>query len=121
MEDLFISLFGKPEGIILSQLIAACRFTIYLSLIAFIGGGILGGLITLLRIIPSKFLNNISFAYVWLFQSFFLSGNERKSLEKAARLAVARRWHTLASRGLAHIFQYFYLTFFVFRRKMIRE
>ena len=61
MEDLFISLFGKPEGIILSQLIAACRFTIYLSLIAFIGGGILGGLITLLRIIPSKFLNNIKF------------------------------------------------------------
>ena len=69
MEDLFISLFGKPEGIILSQLIAACRFTIYLSLIAFIGGGILGGLITLLRIIPNKFLNNLSFAYVWLFQS----------------------------------------------------
>ena len=59
MEDLFISLFGKPEGIILSQLIAACRFTIYLSLIAFIGGGILGGLITLLRIIKNSLLKKL--------------------------------------------------------------
>ena len=66
---MFINIFGKPEGIIISQLISACRFTIYLSLIAFIGGGIVGALITFLRIIPNKSLNIISYGYTWLFQS----------------------------------------------------
>ncbi len=80
MEDFFTNILGKPEGIIILQLISACRFTIYLSLIAFVGGGIIGALVTLLRIIPNKFLNNISFLYIWLFQSIpllmllFLSG-----------------------------------------------
>ena len=69
MEDMFINIFGKPEGIIISQLISACRFTIYLSLIAFIGGGIVGALITFLRIISNKYLNFISYSYTWLFQS----------------------------------------------------
>ena len=69
MEDMFINIFGKPEGIIISQLISACRFTIYLSLIAFIGGGIVGALVTFLRIIPNKLLNIISYSYTWLFQS----------------------------------------------------
>ena len=69
MEDMFINIFGKPEGIIISQLISACRFTIYLSLIAFIGGGIVGALVTFLRIIPNKSLNIISYSYIWLFQS----------------------------------------------------
>ena len=69
MEDIFINIFGKPEGIIISQLISACRFTIYLSLIAFIGGGIVGALVTFLRIIPNKSLNIISYSYIWLFQS----------------------------------------------------
>lgn len=69
MEAIFINFFGKPEGIIISQLISACRFTIYLSLIAFIGGGIVGALITFLRIIPNKSLNIISYGYTWLFQS----------------------------------------------------
>ena len=69
MEGIFINFFGKPEGIIISQLISACRFTIYLSLIAFIGGGIVGALITFLRIIPNKSLNIISYGYTWLFQS----------------------------------------------------
>ena len=69
MEGIFINFFGKPEGIIISQLISACRFTIYLSLIAFIGGGIVGALITFLRIIPNNSLNIISYGYTWLFQS----------------------------------------------------
>ena len=69
MEGIFINFFGKPEGIIISQLISACRFTIYLSLIAFVGGGIGGALITFLRIIPNKSLNIISYGYTWLFQS----------------------------------------------------
>ena len=50
-------------------MISACRFTIYLSLIAFIGGGIVGALITFLRIIPNNSLNIISYGYTWLFQS----------------------------------------------------
>ncbi len=69
MEELFINLFGKPEGIIISQLISACRFTIYLSLIAFLGGGVIGSLIVLMRIVPNNILNYISFIYTWLFQS----------------------------------------------------
>ena len=69
MEGIFINFFGKPEVIIISQLISSCRFTIYLSLIAFIGGGIVGALITFLRIIPNKSLNIISYGYTWLFQS----------------------------------------------------
>ena len=69
MEELFINIFGKPEGIIISQLISACRFTIYLSLIAFLGGGIVGSIIVLMRIVPNKILNYISFLYTWLFQS----------------------------------------------------
>ena len=46
MEDLFINFLGKPEGIIVSQLIAAARFTVYLSLIAFLGGGLIAMVIT---------------------------------------------------------------------------
>ena len=68
MEPLSI-LFGQPYGIIISQLIMACKYTIYLSLIAFIGGSLFGALITFLRIIPNKLLNFVSYAYTWLFQS----------------------------------------------------
>ena len=69
MQELLINIFDKPLGIIIAQLVSATRFTIYLSLIAFIGGGIIALLITFLRIYPSKFLNFLSFSYVWLFQS----------------------------------------------------
>ena len=41
MKDLFTNLFGKPEGIVLFQLLEATQFTIYLSFIAFIGGGLI--------------------------------------------------------------------------------
>ena len=56
MEALSI-LFGQPYGIIIGQLILACKYTIYLSLIAFVGGGLFGAFITFLRIIPNKLLN----------------------------------------------------------------
>ena len=69
MQEILIEIFDKPLGIIIAQLISATRFTIYLSLIAFIGGGLLALLITFLRIYPSKIFNYISFSYVWLFQS----------------------------------------------------
>ena len=67
--DVFISIFGEPHGIIVGQLIWATQYTIYLSAIAFLGGGLFGGLITFFRIIPSKTLNIISYTYTWLFQS----------------------------------------------------
>lgn len=69
MRDLFISLFGRPEGIMLFQLIEATQFTIYLSLIAFLLGGSVGALITLLRIMPSRPARNIAIGYIWAFQS----------------------------------------------------
>jgi polar amino acid transport system permease protein len=69
MKDLFISLMGKPDGIILFQLIEATQFTIYLSLIAFLGGGTLGGFVTLMRIMPSKLAKGFAVSYIWLFQS----------------------------------------------------
>ena len=46
MQELLITIFDKPLGIIIAQLISATRFTIYLSLIAFFGGGALALLIT---------------------------------------------------------------------------
>ena len=69
MEDLFINFLGKPEGIIVSQLIAAARFTVYLSLIAFLGGGLIAMVITFCRVIPNQTLNFFSYSYTWLFQS----------------------------------------------------
>ena len=69
MGEFFIEIFGKPHGIILFQLVAACRFTIYLSLIAFLGGGAIASLITLMRIAPSRHLKKIATAYIWIFQS----------------------------------------------------
>lgn len=69
MREAFIAVLGKPEGIILFQLIEATQFTIYLSLIAFAGGGLIGMLITVLRISPAKWAKRIAVSYIWLFQS----------------------------------------------------
>ncbi|TDL83813.1 amino acid ABC transporter permease [Meridianimarinicoccus aquatilis] len=69
MKDLFVSIFGAPEGIVLLQLLTATQFTIYLSLIAFIGGGTVGAGITLLRVLPSKIARRSATGYIWLFQS----------------------------------------------------
>ena len=69
MKEFFVALLGKPEGIILYQLIEASQFTIYLSLVAFAGGAIFGGAITVLRILPNRFVQRSATAFVWLFQS----------------------------------------------------
>ena len=65
MKDFFISIFGKPEGIILFQLIEASQFTIYLSLIAFIGGAFGGAIITILRILPNNLVQKSATTFVW--------------------------------------------------------
>lgn len=69
MKDLLESLFGQPHGVVLFQLLFATQFTIYLSLIAFIGGGAVGAGITLLRVLPRKWAKRIATCYIWLFQS----------------------------------------------------
>ena len=80
MKDVFIALLGKPWGIVVFQLLEATQFTIYLSLIAFVGGGLIGAAITMVRIGPSKRAQRLASAYIWLFQSIpllmllFLSG-----------------------------------------------
>ena len=82
IQNFFISFFGKPEGIIISQLIISCQFTIYLSLIAFIGGGLIGVIITVLRIIPNKFLNSPSL----LLSPFYARYINMRKFRAAARL-----------------------------------
>ena len=80
MSDLFISILGKPFGIVLFQLLEATQYTIYLTLIAFFGGGFIGAIITLMHVGPKKILSKFAKAYIWLFQStpllmmFFLLG-----------------------------------------------
>lgn len=69
MKDLLTNLLGKPDGIIVFQLLEAAQYTIYLSLIAFLGGGFLGAVVTVMRIMPSKTAKRIAISYIWFFQS----------------------------------------------------
>lgn len=69
MRDLLVAVFGAPEGIVLFQLLDATRFTIALSLIAFVGGGLVAGLLTLARIAPVRWVNATAVGYTWFFQS----------------------------------------------------
>ncbi|MBD1870965.1 amino acid ABC transporter permease [Cyanobacteria bacterium FACHB-471] len=50
------------------NLLIAAKWTVILSLIAFIGGGIVGAAITLMRISSNKWLRGISWAYIEFFQ-----------------------------------------------------
>ncbi|WP_346433392.1 amino acid ABC transporter permease [Oricola sp.] len=62
-------MFGKPFGIVLFQLIDATQYTIYLALIAFLGGGLVALVVTMLRVSPSKHARRAGAAYTWTFQS----------------------------------------------------
>jgi len=80
MSALLIDLFGKPMGIVIFQLLDATQFTVYLSMIAFTGGGAIGAAITLARISGRRGWATFASAYIWCFQSvpllmlLFLSG-----------------------------------------------
>ncbi|EDX83854.1 ABC transporter, permease protein, putative [Synechococcus sp. PCC 7335] len=50
------------------NLVIATKWTIILSLIAFVGGGLVGALITLMRISSNKLLSRISWLYIEFFQ-----------------------------------------------------
>ena len=69
MKNTFIELFGKPEGIVLFQLLEATQFTIYLSLIAFTGGGILALVLAFMASVHNRVSNITSKTYIWFFQS----------------------------------------------------
>lgn len=64
-----MAILGEPQGVVLFQLLFATQFTIYLSLIAFGGGGIVAACITVLRILPSKSARFFAQSYIWFFQS----------------------------------------------------
>lgn len=80
MKELFINILGEPMGIVIFQLLDATQFTIYLSLIAFVGGGAVGMLVTLARISERPAAERLAASYIWCFQSvpllmlLFLSG-----------------------------------------------
>ncbi|MEM8915432.1 MAG: amino acid ABC transporter permease, partial [Pseudomonadota bacterium] len=65
MNDLFVALLGKPFGNVIFQLLEATQFTIYLSLIAFIGGGLIGLVITVVRVAPTKTGKAVCSGYIW--------------------------------------------------------
>ena len=69
MTELLQTLLGDFHGKVFATLIVATQYTIYLSLTAFIGGGIIGVLLTLCRIGEVRMLKRFASAYVWLFQS----------------------------------------------------
>lgn len=69
MTELLQALLGDFHGKVLATLISATRYTVYLSLTAFIGGGIIGLLLTIARVSDSRLLRNLASSYVWLFQS----------------------------------------------------
>jgi polar amino acid transport system permease protein len=69
MKEVLVALLGKPSGIVVAQLLDATQFTIYLSLIAFLGGGLVGLIITLTWVLPSRGAKRASMSYIWLFQS----------------------------------------------------
>ena len=50
------------------NLLIATKWTIFLSLIAFVGGGVVGSLVTLMRISPNRWLRSFSWLYVEFFQ-----------------------------------------------------
>ena len=51
-------------------LLNATQWTIYLSITAFIGGGIIGLLFTILKIFPNKWIRQLASSYIWIFQAF---------------------------------------------------
>lgn len=69
MTDLLTGIFGDFYGNMLAILLSATQWTIYLSLTAFVGGGIIGLIFTILKISPIKSLRWLASGYIWFFQS----------------------------------------------------
>lgn len=69
MTEFLQMLLGDFHGKVFATLVIATQYTIYLSLTAFLGGGLLGLFLTIFRVSESRILKRIASAYVWLFQS----------------------------------------------------
>ncbi|MGB7270620.1 MAG: amino acid ABC transporter permease [Albidovulum sp.] len=69
MTEFMQLIFGEFYGRMIAILLSATQYTIYLSLIAFVGGGLIGLLMTVLKIAPSRMLRAVATTYIWLFQS----------------------------------------------------
>lgn len=67
--EFFQALFGDFYGRVVFTLLDATQWTIYLSLTAFIGGGLIGLVFTLMRIAPLAPLRYFSTIYIWTFQA----------------------------------------------------
>lgn len=69
MSDFLVRMFGEFYGNMLGLLLSATQWTIYLSLAAFIGGGLIGLIMTVMKVAPFKPFRWFATAYIWLFQS----------------------------------------------------
>jgi len=69
VKDALQAVFGEFHGNVVYVLLDATQWTVYLSLAAFLGGGLIGLLVTVLRIAPNAMLKRVSNAYIWLFQA----------------------------------------------------
>ena len=69
MSALLEPVFGPFYSNVIGTLVNATQWTIYLSLTAFIGGGLIGLLFTILKISPIGWLRKVATGYIWLFQA----------------------------------------------------
>ncbi len=69
MTALLELILGEFYANLLVVLLEATQWTIYLSLTAFFGGGLIGLVCTVLKISPIAWLRNLATAYIWLFQA----------------------------------------------------
>lgn len=69
MTALLQTIFGEFYGKMIFILLDATQYTIYLSLVAFVGGGLIGLVMTLLKILPNRAARVFATSYIWLFQS----------------------------------------------------
>ena len=69
MTEYLEPLFGVFHSKMLLVLLNATQWTIYLSITAFIGGGIIGLLFTILKIFPNKWIRQLASSYIWIFQA----------------------------------------------------
>ena len=62
-------MFGEFHANMIAILLEATQWTIYLSLTAFVGGGLIGLVFTVLKIQPIRWLRRVATAYIWMFQA----------------------------------------------------
>ena len=66
MTEILQFFLGDFYGRMLAILIDATQYTIYLSLVAFVGGGFIGLIMTVLKIVPSRIVRAFATTYIVL-------------------------------------------------------